>query len=115
MDELDRRRAFMRLSEKDRFERLFEMIVYASANQAVASKLLADLRTDFDYLKGEVEGIGYRKRDTLDTDEKIHRQLEQQNAGWIWYKEKVLPGTLSTVQTLIVLAVLYFVFGGKIP
>ena len=111
----DRRRVFMRLTEKERFETLFEMTVTNSANYAALSKLLADARRDTDYIQNEIQGFTRRKDDTLTTSEKINEALRSNNAGWLWYRDKVLPGTLTAIQTGIILAILYLAFRGNIP
>jgi len=109
----DRRRVFMRLPEKDRFESLFEMLNNMAANRAVDVKLWADARSEIDYLKGEIEGISHRKGDTLSTSDKINTELNKRSAGWAWYRDKVLPGTLTAIQTAIFLAIMYVAFGGR--
>lgn len=111
----DRRRVFMRLTEKERFEALFEMMTANAANFAASSKLLADARRDIDYVQKELEGFSRRKDDTLTTSEKINAALTTHNAGWLWYRDKVLPGTLTAIQTGIILAVLYLAFRGSPP
>jgi hypothetical protein len=110
-----RRYEFMRLTEKQRFERLFEVQVNMAANNAVNSKLLADALQDIQFIKGELDGIARRKEDTLSTGERIDAALSKRNAGWLWYRDKILPGTLTAIQTGIVLALLYLAFGGTIP
>jgi hypothetical protein len=111
----DRRRAFMRLTEKEKFETLFEMINFQAASRASDAKILADLRQDYEYMQGELDGINHRRGETLDTSQKIRAELSRQNPGWIYYKDRVLPGTLTAIQTVILLAILYLAFGGKIP
>jgi hypothetical protein len=111
----DRRRVFMRLSEKEKFETLFEMLTFQAANRVADVKLLAELRQDYEYMKQELDGINHRKIDTLDTSQKIKLELNKRSFAWIWYRDHMLAGTLTIVQTTIVLAILYFVFGGKLP
>lgn len=113
-NDYDRQRAFMRLTERERFERLYTMLMNMAANQAVYVKNLADARADLDIYKRALDGISHRKDDTLSTNEKIEQALSKQGIFLKWYAEKVLPSTVAAVQTIIVLAVLALAFGVKI-
>ena len=110
-----RRYEFMRLTEKQRFERLFEVQMNMAANNAVNSKLLADAIQEIQFLKGEMDGISRRKEDTLSTGDRIDAALNKRNPLGRYYVERVLPGTLTAIQTAVILAILYLAFGGKIP
>lgn len=110
-----RRYEFMKLTEKQRFERLFDIQINMAANRAVDSKLLADAIQDIQFVKGELDGISRRKEDTLSTGERIDAALSKRNPVGKWYMDKVLPSTVATIQTAIVLALLYLAFGGKLP
>ena len=105
----------MRLTERERFERLHVMITAMAFNRAVDTKMLAELRTDMEMLRKAFEGISHRKDDTLTTSEKISAALNKQSAAWQWYRDGILRQSLAQVQTIIILAILYIVFGGKIP
>jgi hypothetical protein len=54
------------------------------------------------------EGSQLSEDETMSTTEKISQQM---NKPWIWFRDKVLPGIVQ----LATLALLYFIFGGKIP
>jgi hypothetical protein len=76
------------------------------------------MRDDIHFIKGEVEGIGRRHNNTdpsLSTSQKINQALSSRSASWIWYRDKVLAPTLAAVHTLIIMAILYLAFGGKLP
>lgn len=107
MDDLDRRRVFMRLTEKDRDAALYNMVVDEISERV---KLMARL-TD---LEVEVDGIGRRRDITQpieqDTAEKIRAALAARFDSWVWFRDKVLPSLI----TFIVMGVLYLVFGGKL-
>ena len=51
----------------------------------------------------------------MNTTQKIVKALQEAKAMefnfWIWFRDKVLPGIIS----LIVLGILYLIFGGQLP
>lgn len=88
-------------------------------NARLKKKLIA-LQDENNFLKGEIRGIGHRKviageEEQQTTTDKIKFELDKRSASWIWYRDKVLAGTLSTLQTFIVLALLYLAFAKDIP
>lgn len=110
----DRQRTFMRLTEKERFERLYNMVMNMAANRAQDTKLNAELLNEVNDLRRILTGISHRKDDTLTTNEKIAAAMDKSNPGWRYYRDRVLPGTLTAIQTVVFLAVLYLAFGGKL-
>jgi hypothetical protein len=112
-NDYDRRRAFMRSTEKERFEKLYDM--HMTMVRALDAQALIRMKDDIEYLKRELAGVSRRKDETLTTYEKINAEMNKRNSGLRWYVDKVLPSTLAAIQTLIVMAVLYMAFGGKLP
>ena len=106
------RHAFLSLPEEDKMGLLFDWMQSVSNTQARNVKERIKLEEEINYVKGEVAGIGRRKETT---SEKIRLELSKQNVLWVWFRDKVLPGTLSAILTIVTLAVLYEAFGGKIP
>lgn len=113
----DRKIVFLHMTEKQKAETLWDMLNYANGQRAILEAKVADLRRDTDFIQRELDGIAHRKTDTveLDTTDKMNAVLDKRSAGWFWYRDKILPPTLAWIQTLIVGALLYFVFGGKLP
>ncbi len=72
-----------------------------------------ELEQENTFLKGEIRGIGHRRTSNADatTTDKINIAFERRFAAWAWYRDRVLPSTLSALQTAIFLAVLYLTFG----
>lgn len=108
MDETDRRRVFMRLTEKERDAALYNMLTDEISERV---KLMAHVAE----LQAEVDGIGRRRDITLpieqDTAEKIKAALAARFDTWAWFRDKVLPGII----TFIVMGILYLVFRGSMP
>jgi hypothetical protein len=117
MESIDRRRTFMRLPDRERDAALWNMLMDEISERVKLIPRIIAIEDDIKYIKGELEGIAHRRSDTLElnTEQKIQAELQKQNAGWLWYRDKILPGTLMAIQTGIILAVLYLAFGGKIP
>ena len=63
----------------------------------------------------ERENREYTDDETVTTTQKIVREVAKAFAQrfdfWSWFRDRVLP----TIFTVITLAILYFVFGGRIP
>jgi hypothetical protein len=103
----DRRRVFMRLTEKERDAALWNMMIDEISERVKLMARIIELENNISYHKGDTI--------PLNTEQKIQIALEKKSVTWIWYRDKVLAPTLSTLHTLIILALLYFVFGGKLP
>ena len=80
---------------------------------AIREKRIIELESEVVFLKGEIKGVGHRK--LQNTTDKINIAMERRFAAFVWYRDRVLPSTLSAVQTAIVLAILYLSFGGQLP
>lgn len=74
---------------------------------------LRRLESDNNFLKGEIKGVGHRKRDS--TTDKINLAFERRLYIGRIYVDRVLLPSLGQVHTIIILAILYLVFGGKLP
>lgn len=105
------------LTRVEQLGMLFDMVLDARNWQASHTKHhLENTDNDIKFMKGEIQGIGRRKNgETLTTSKKFEIEFTKRNAALIWYRDKVLAPTLSAIHTIIILAILYFVFGGRIP
>lgn len=102
---VDRRKIFMRLTDRERDAALYNMLVDEISERV---KLMARIVE----LAAEVDGIGRRKDITIpvqDTTDKIKTYMASRFDAWVWFRDKVLPNII----TLIVLAILYLTFGMK--
>lgn len=114
----DRRRVFLRLSEKEKFEALFNMLMDEIAERVKLQARVVTLQNENESMRTELDGIAHRKVQTLDvmnTSDKIRAELDKRSGAWVWYRDRVLPGTLTAIQTLIIMAVLYLAFKGGTP
>jgi hypothetical protein len=103
------------LNREQQLTMLFDMAQAARNEAARDNKEHIEIKKDMDFLKGEMRGIGMRKDKTLTTSEKVDLEFTKRNAWWVWYRDHVLGPTLSAIHTLVILAILYLAFGGKIP
>lgn len=114
---------FGRLSREDQLKTLHSMIAYVRSEQANDKRIILGLQeqvttlnSTIKYLEGELEGIGMRRtEDTTTTSQKIQVAFSNQFAFLIWYRDKVLPSTVAAIQTIILTAILWLAFGGKVP
>lgn len=114
----DRRRVFLRLPEKEKFETLFNILSDEISERVKLQARVLKLENDNETMQNELNGISHRRTTTLDvmnTSDKIRAELDKRSQAWVWYRDRILPGTLTAVQTLIVLAVLYLAFKGHLP
>lgn len=104
------------LSREEQLGTLWDMYQAVSNRQSKDTKEHIAIKNDLHFLKGEVAGIGRRNgHPTLTTSQKIDVAITKRSAALIWYRDKVLAPTLSALHLLIVMAILYLAFGGKIP
>lgn len=112
-DSVDRRKVFMRLTEKEKFDALYGMMTFANGKRAEDELKIEKIAETVEWIERELTGIAHRQTDTkqLSTSEKIDAALSKRSTGWLWYRDKVLPSTLATIQTAILLTLLYLTFG----
>jgi len=105
------------LTREEQLGTLFEWCQSNTSRQAKDIREHDGIKKEINLLKGEIQGIGRRNNinPSLTTSQKIDVLITKKNAGWIWYRDKVLAPTLSAVHTIIILYILYSAFGGKIP
>lgn len=112
MDEsVDRRRVFLRLTERERFEALFDALAFQNQQRALLEKKVSGIEFEVDYLKTEIAGIGRRREGVATTQDKISFELARRFEFW----KPVLQRTIGDVLAVVVLTLLYLSFGGKLP
>lgn len=110
MDDVhDRRRVFLRLTERERFEALFDELMKERAERVKLDARLVVIEDENNYMQGEIEGISHRKKETLDlsTQDKIKAVLSDRWKFWV----PIFQHVISTIFTVIVLAILALAFG----
>ena len=106
------------LTSEEQLGTIWDMCQSIRSEQASDRKERIDTRNEMTYLKGEVDGIAHRnggKQITLTTSQKIDVAITKRSVVWVWYRDRVLAPTLAAVHTLVIMAILYLAFGGKIP
>ena len=119
-DTLSSKKVFLSsLTREEQLSVLWDNGQYLKNEQAKDKRDHIKIRQELDFVKGEVQGIGRRGKfethPTMTTSQKISLAINNRAATWIWYRDKVLAPTLAAVHTIIILALLYFIFGGVIP
>jgi len=128
----DARETFLSMSREDQLLVILSMEGSNSNRLAVVEKSQIGFGQDLDSFKQELrivradrEKREQRDRqklygdlegdDEMSTTQKVARAIAQEFAKrfdmWAWFRDRVLPSVI----TLIVLAVLYLTFGGKLP
>ena len=118
MDPTTSKSVFLKsLSRDEQLGTLFEWCQSNTSRQAKDIREHDGIKKDINFLKGEIQGIGRRNNGdpSLTTSQKIDVAITSRSASWIWYRDKVLAPTLAAVHTLIIMAILYLAFGGRIP
>ena len=80
---------------------------------AILVKRNIELEADNKYLRGELKGIERRRLES--TSDRINLAVERRFAIITWLRERILAPVLANVVTVIVMAILYLAFGGKLP
>ncbi len=105
------------LTREEQLSTLWDLCQSNRNEQVKDKKEHVEIKKDLDFVRGEITGIGRRQNTSpsLTTSQKINTALEKRSIAWVWYRDKVLAPTLSAVHTLIIMAILYLAFGGKLP
>lgn len=105
------------LSREEQLGTLYDLVTSSKNEQAKDIRQHDKMREDINFLRGELSGIGMRGQGnpSLTTYQKINEALTSRSATWVWYRDRVLAPTLAAVHTLIIMAILYLAFGGKLP
>ncbi len=109
---------FLRKLQRDeQLGMLYYMNMVGSNEDAKLKAEIITLKDEIKYIKGELAGIAHRRLNdpTVDTSQNIQSKIQEAESrrfDWLaWFRDRVLPN----VVTLIILAVLYMTFGGKVP
>lgn len=112
----DAKEAFLSMSRED------QLIVLLSMEGSNSNRLAKVEKWQIDYERESRMYRAQRERrenhdddDVMGTTQKILKAIADAEAKrfdfWTWFRDRVLPGVIS----LIVLAILYLTFGGKLP
>ena len=101
------RHHFQAMSEEDKLNALYDMIRYIRGKLASLEKELIGFQGDVLIYRQQRE----EREKTMTTTEKIGQEL--QSRFGLWYK--IGANVLDKIITVIVLAILYLAFGGKMP
>jgi len=101
------------LTEKEQMGTLYDWVQSLSNDQALNTREHIEFRNELIRMAGEMAGIGRRKE--VSTSSKMNAIWNTRMAAWFWLRDKVLAGTLQYIFTIIIVAILYLTFGGKIP
>jgi len=115
----DQRKFFTGLPREEQLGILFDMLSYVRSEVAVIKKTEIGFGQDLDNFKNELRGFRRlrekkeeeRGQDLLNTTEKIAAALAKRFDFWTWSRDRVLPQVI----TLIIVGLLYLVFGGNAP
>ena len=109
MDEsADRRRVFLRLTERERFETLFDMLSYSNSERVKLDARVVELENWNHHLQGELDGISHRRIDTpqMTTEDRIKVAISQQFKGWQFYLSTFLIPSLQLMHTALFIALI---------
>jgi hypothetical protein len=128
------RKVFLAMSREDQLLAILEMISYNNNQLANVLNRQEEQRKDQQTFRDELtnsrksrEALELQLADklhiaiqqpedkTLTTTEKVKAVLTTQYGGVIKFFMDIFKNLLQTVLTIITLAILYFVFGGKVP
>jgi hypothetical protein len=103
------RQVFLAMSREDQLLSILGMIAFTNSQVVNLQRDLISYRADREMKEQKTSDKLY------DTGARIAQgikdELAKQFNFWLWFRDKVLP----TVVTVAVLALLYFIFGGKVP
>jgi len=117
----DTRKVFLAMTEEDKWLAVLGMIAFNLNQQVTFQKEVrerADQRIRMERELGEKLHVslgGGDDDDTLTTTQKVQAVITAQYGGFIKYFLDIFKSILTTVLTIVTIALLYFIFGGKMP
>lgn len=128
----DARKAFLAMPREEQLLAILSMIAYTNSQLAIIQKEQFDQRNDMKEFKREARDARLERRslerqlaekldiriekpedDTLTTTEKV-KAIIVKSLGLGWWLD-IVKSVLTTIITVVTLAILYFVFGGRMP
>lgn len=111
----DAKEYFLAMSREDQLLVVLSMEGSNSNRLAKVEKWQIEFEKDSRLYRREREQREGNGEDVMSITQKMAKVVAQEFAKrfdfWTWFRDRVLPGVI----TLIVLAVLYLTFGGKLP
>lgn len=115
MYNVDPKMSFLRMSDQEKMAALYDMISFIRNDVASVKKNDIELRNDFDVFQRETRSVRRAREEKEEREEttidKIEKVLSKRFDAWVYFRDRILP----TILTLIITAILYVVFGGKVP
>ena len=118
------KKAFLAMSREEQLLAILGMQSYIRSELVIVKKDQIEFGQDLQSFKTELRQVRRAREvkekarddgDEVNTTQKIIKTFAEEMSKrfdlFVWFRDKVLP----TVVTIITLALLYFVFGGKIP
>ncbi len=118
------KKAFLAMSREEQLLAILGMQSYIRSELVIVKKDQIEFGQDLQAFKKELREVRRAREvkekarddgDEVNTTQKIIKTFAEEMSKrfdlFVWFRDKVLP----TVVTIITLALLYFVFGGKIP
>lgn len=103
------------MSDQEKMAALYDMISFIRNDVASVKKNDIELRNDFDVFQRETRSVRRAREEKEEREEttidKIEKVLSKRFDAWVYFRDRILP----TILTLIITAILYVVFGGKVP
>jgi hypothetical protein len=115
----DAKKAFMTLSQTEKFETLFDMLEDAQRNgrndRAIQLRRNNEFNSLIAHMQGELEGIGRRKNQST-TTEKMTAVMNKSFLFVVarYWIERVMPTTFAILQNIIILWILIHAFGEQL-
>jgi hypothetical protein len=111
----DAKLSFLGMSREDQLTVILAMEGSNSNRLAVVEKWQIEFEKDKNVYRRQREDREKNDDDLMTNTQKMAKIVAQEFAKrfdfWSWFRDRILP----TVVTIIVLAILYMAFGGKIP
>lgn len=107
--------SFLRMTDQEKMAALYDMISFIRNDVAMVKKSFIELRNDFDTFQRETRSVRQMREEKEQNEEttidKIEKVLSKRFDAWVYFRDRILP----TILTLIITALLYVTFGGKMP
>lgn len=128
------KKVFLAMQREEQLLAILGMLAFFSSRLANMESSVIGMKGDFDLMQSESRNarrqrehieqelasklnIRFEKTDddTMTTTDKVRAVISAQYGGIAKFFLDILKGALQTVFTMIVLAVMYLAFGGKLP
>jgi len=115
MDE-EAKNTFLSMVREEQLLAIMGMQAYIRSDLANVKKKQMDFENELrGYRRIREKREDEHDSEIMNTTQKIIKAITEAKASefnfWLWFRDKVLPGIIS----LIMLGILYLVFGGKLP